>query len=60
MSKRTLLVIAFGAVILTLLACENEPNRRGQEPAVNVNPNRHENIAAAQELVRQAYDRNRA
>ena len=47
--------IAKTAVALTLLA--TTASALAQEPVQNIDPSRHGNLAAAQDLVRQAYDR---
>jgi hypothetical protein len=41
---------AIASVFVALLAC-------AQEPVRNINPDRHGNLAAAQNLVQQAYDK---
>ena len=48
---------ATGVILLVTLAACVQPVRQGREPVENVNPARHGNIAAAQELSRQAFDR---
>ena len=47
--------VAKTALALTLLATAG--NALAQEPVQNIDPQRHGNLAAAQDLVRQAYDR---
>lgn len=47
--------IAKTAFALTLLAATG--SAFAQEPVQNIDPSRHGNLAAAQDLVRQAYDR---
>lgn len=47
--------IAKAAFALTLLAATG--SAFAQEPVQNIDPSRHGNLAAAQDLVRQAYDR---
>ncbi len=48
-------LIAAGA-IWSVMACAQEPPPGKQEPALNVSPSRHGNIARAQEYSRQAFD----
>lgn len=48
-------LIAAGA-IWSVMACAQEPPQESQEPALNVSPHRHGNIARAQEYSRQAFD----
>lgn len=50
-----MMTIAKTALALTLLATAG--NAFAQEPVQNIDPSRHGNLAAAQDLVRQAYDR---
>jgi cellobiose-specific phosphotransferase system component IIA len=47
--------IAKTALALTMLAIAG--GAVAQEPVQNIDPSRHGNLAAAQDLVRQAYDR---
>ena len=47
--------IAKATLALTLLAASSMAF--AQEPVQNIDPARHGNLAAAQDLVRQAYDR---
>lgn len=47
--------ITKAAFALTLLAATG--SAFAQEPVQNIDPSRHGNLAAAQDLVRQAYDR---
>jgi hypothetical protein len=55
--KNTMALIGAGAMMLmTVAACVQQP-LRGQEPVQNVDPARHGNIAAAQQLSREAFDR---
>ncbi len=49
-------VIVVVASLAGVVACAQQP-AQSQEPVVNVSPQRHPNIAAAQELSRQAYDK---
>jgi hypothetical protein len=49
-------IIAAALVAAAASACAPMPVQAG-EPALNVSPARHGNLASAQELVRQAYDR---
>jgi hypothetical protein len=52
--KRTLIAgVISSAMMVTFFACAEHS---GAEPATNVDPHRHGNIARAQELSRQAYD----
>ncbi len=50
--KKTLLA---GAAAFALFVVTTAP--RAQEPLVNIDPARHGNLAAAQELTRQAFDK---
>jgi cellobiose-specific phosphotransferase system component IIA len=50
-----MLTIGKTAFALTLLAVAGSAS--AQEPVQNIDPSRHGNLAAAQDLVRQAYDR---
>jgi hypothetical protein len=59
MLKRNVTIGILGATVLVaVIACAQPgpPPGYGGEPALNVDPNRHGNIARAQELSRQAYD----
>lgn len=47
--------LAKAAVAFSLLAAAG--SAFAQEPVQNIDPSRHGNLAAAQDLVRQAYDR---
>jgi hypothetical protein len=49
-------VVVVVAFLVGVVACAQQP-AQSQEPVVNVSPQRHPNIAAAQELSRQAYDK---
>jgi len=42
--------------LVALIACAQQPGPVGSEPVLNVDRNRHANIARAQEFSRQAYD----
>lgn len=44
---------AAAAAVLTIVACAQP----GGEPVLNIDPQRHGNLAAAQRLVRDAFDR---
>jgi hypothetical protein len=50
-----MMTVARTALALTLLAASG--GALAQEPVQNIDPSRHGNLAAAQDLVRQAYDR---
>ena len=58
MSKQMLVRGVMGATLLVaIIACAQQPGPGGGgEPQLSVDPNRHGNIARAQELSRQAYD----
>lgn len=49
--------LAAVAVALFVSACASPPPPDGNAPVVDIDPARHGNLAAAQELVRRAYDR---
>ena len=44
------------SVLLLVIACTQQPSF-AQQPAQNIAPRRHGNLAAAQELSRQAFDK---
>jgi len=48
--------IGYAMALMTFGACAQQ-SLQGEEPMQNVDPARHPNIAAAQELSRQAYDK---
>jgi hypothetical protein len=51
---------AAAAAVLTIVACAQpgpQPYGYGGEPVLNIDPQRHGNLAAAQRLVRDAFDR---
>lgn len=52
MNRNVLKAIAAAAAFTTMIACST-----AQVPVVNIDPSRHGNLAAAQELVLQAFDR---